>query len=264
MTLDPDHVKACCAAGYSGDLVELLLGDSYHPGGLALSRRLLDGLDLEAGDRLADVASGRGTTALLAATAYGAEVDGVDLASANVALAAGTAAAHGLEDRARFHHGDAEALPLPDAAYDAALCECALCTFPDKAAAVREMARVLRPGGRLGIADVTADRGRLPEVVTGLWARIACIADACSRVEYEALLVTAGLRVTLVAPQPAALERMILQVAARTELLRMTDRARAEQAGLDFGRVPELISVAQDAVEAGTLGYVLIVAEKPS
>lgn len=261
--LDATAVKACCARSYSSDLVTLLLGESYHPGGLRLSRRLLDGLGLTPGERVVDVASGRGTTGLLAAVEYDVAVDGVDLAAANVALARSAAAAQGLSGRVRFHHGDAEALPLPRGLWDAVICECALCTFPDKATAVAEMARVLRPGGRLGITDVTAERDRLPDALTGLNAWIACVADARPAHEYEALMRAEGLRVRTVEQHPGAVDRMILQVAARVELLRLTDRERAEGLGLDFERAPDVLRAAQDAVDDGTLGYVLIVAEKP-
>lgn len=261
---DAEDLKTCCAEGYSGDVVTMLLGDTYHPGGLTLTRRLLDAVEVRPDDCLVDVAAGVGSTALLAADAYDADVDGVDLSAGNVALAAGAAASRGLDRRVRFHHGDAEALPLPAGAYDAVVCECALCTFPGKPTAVAEMARVLRPGGRLGLTDVTADRDRLPGELSGIGARIACVADARTSLEYEALLLAAGLRINVVEEHREALERMILQIAARVELLRMTDRARAEQAGLDFDRVPDVLHAAQDAVEDGTLGYVLIVAEKPT
>lgn len=264
MTADPDDLKACCAAEYSGDLVGMLLGDSYHPGGLTLTRHLLTTLEVQPGHRLVDIASGTGRSALLAATEYGVEVDGVDLSPAHVSLASGAAAAQGLDGLVRFHHGDAEAVPLTSGEYDAVICECALCTFPDKGAAAAEMARVLRPGGRVGITDVTADRDRLPAALTGLGARIACVADARTTLEYEALLLAAGLRVTVVEEHPEALERMILQIAARAELLRMTDRARAERAGLDFSRVPEVLHAARDALGDGTLGYARLVAENPA
>ena len=98
---------------------------------------------MRAGTRLVDVASGIGTTSLLAAGEYGAEVDGVDLSEGNVSYAAGAAAAAGLTDRVRFRHGDAEALPLPDAGWDAVVCECSWCLFPDKERAAAEIARVL-------------------------------------------------------------------------------------------------------------------------
>ena len=272
MTTDQNHaaavhgggetIKACCAVGYSSDLVSLLLGDSYHPGGLDLTRRLLDQLGIAPGSRLVDVASGIGTTALLAATEYGALADGVDLSPANVALATGAAAARGLTDVASFHLGDAESLPLADGGWDAVVCECALCTFPDKQTAVAEMARVLKPGGRIGITDMTADRDRLPPELTTLQAWIACVADARTADDYRDLLADAGLEVLRIEQHQVALERMVRQIEARLEVLRMTARPRLEAAGIDFARVRPVLGAARTAVRDGVLGYVLIVAEK--
>jgi ubiquinone/menaquinone biosynthesis C-methylase UbiE len=261
--VDADRIKSCCATSYSSDLVTLLLGTSYHPGGLRLSRRLLDAIELKVGERLVDVASGLGTTSMLAAAEYGAIVDGVDLSASNVGLATGSASAAGLADRTHFRHGDAESLPLPDGSSDAVVCECALCTFPDKETAVAEMVRVLRPGGRIGVSDVTAERNRLPRELTGLGAWVACVADARPSAEYEALFTAHGLRVTHVEQHPEAVSRMLRQIAARVELLRMTQRERVEALGLDFDQVRPIISAAQDAVTDHALGYALIVAEKP-
>jgi len=152
---------------------------------------------------------------------------------------------------------------LADGGWDAVVCECALCTFPDKPTAIAEMARVLQPGGRVGISDVTADRERLPAELTGLGAWVACVADARPTVEYEALLTAHGLRITLVEQHREALDRMLLQIAARGELLRLTERDRTEALGLDFDQVRPVLSATQDAIESGALGYVLIIAEKP-
>lgn len=255
-------LKACCATGYSSDAVALLLGPSYHPGGLTLTRRLLDTIVVRPGDRLVDVASGIGTSSLLAAGEYEAYVDGVDLSTANVTLAHGAAQSAGVADRARFHHGDAEALPLPDGVYDAVLCECALCTFPDKAVAAAEMARVLHPGGRVGIADITADPDRLPPELTGIAAWVACIADARPVDDYRAILAGAGLRVTAVEHHTAALEQMVRQVAARLELLRMTSPNRLEELGIDISRADPVLDAAQAAIRDGILDYVLLLGEK--
>lgn len=261
--MDAQTLKACCAAGYSSDLVSLLLGDSYHPGGLTLTRQLFDRVGLTAGQRLVDVASGRGTSALLAAREYGARVDGIDLSAANVALATGAAASAGLTDRADFHLGDAENVPLPEKCADVVLCECALCTFPDKPTAIAEMARLLVPGGRLGLTDVAADRERLPEELTGLTAWIACVADARPMTEYADLATTAGLRVLTTEPHTDALSRMIDQIEARLELLRMTARPRLEALGVDFAKAGPVLGAARAAVRDGALDYVLLVAEKP-
>lgn len=260
--LDAAAVKACCADGYSSDLVGLLLGDSYHPGGLRLTRRLLDAVALGPGERLVDVAAGIGTTSVVAAQEYDARVVGIDLSASNVSLATGAADAGGFGGRVEFRVGDAEALPLAEASYDVLVCECALCTFPDKATAATEMARVLRPGGRVGITDVAAHHDRLPAELTGLAAWVACIADARPAEEYERILQTAGLRVTTVERHTHALRRMIDQIEARLELLRMTSRSRVKSLGVDFGRVKPVLAAARRAVDDETLDYVLMIAEK--
>jgi ubiquinone/menaquinone biosynthesis C-methylase UbiE len=261
--LDSAAVKACCAAGYSSDLVALLLGSSYHPGGQQLTRRLLDRLQLAPGGRLVDVAAGVGTTAVLAAREQGVRVDGVDLSQANLALATDAAASSGLADQVVFHHADAEAVPLPDGCATAVICECALCTFPDKATAMAEMGRLLAPGGRLGLTDVAADRAALPAELTGLTAWITCIADARPAEEYAALAEAAGLRVSATERHTRALSRMIDQIGARLELLKMTSRPRLEELGVDFDRVAPVLDATRTAVSDGALDYVLLVAERP-
>jgi arsenite methyltransferase len=261
--LDAAAIKACCATGYSSDLITLLLGASYHPGGTTLTRRLLDTLRLQPREWLVDVACGVGTTALLAAREYGVVVDGVDLSEANVKLASGAAVATDLANLAQFHHGDAEALPLGDGGWDAVICECALCTFPDKATAAAEMARVLRPGGRVGVTDITADPARLPAELTGIAAWVACLADARPASQYRELLEGAGLRVTTIEHHTHALERMITQIAARLELLKIIARPRLEELGVDPARTEPVLDAARAGVHDGVLDYVLITAERP-
>jgi len=260
----PEQTKACCAAAYGSDVVALLLGDAYHPGGLALTRRLAAHLDLTPDARVLDVAAGRGTTALLLAREQGVRADGLDLSAANVALARGAADAAALDGRVSFTVGDAEHLPHPGDTFDAVVCECAFCTFPDKPTAAAELARVLRPGGRLGITDVTAEPVRLPAELTSLAAWVACVADARPLEDYAQLLTAAGLRVVHTERHDAAIVRMIDQIEARLGLVRMTARARAEALGLDLDRAGPVLDAARAAVAAGVLGYAMLVAEKPA
>jgi ubiquinone/menaquinone biosynthesis C-methylase UbiE len=173
----PDTVKQCCARLYESDFARILLGDSFHPGGTKLTERLGELLGLDAQPRVLDIGSGTGTSALFLAERFSCEVVGVDYGSHNVEHANVAATARGLDKRVSFRTGDAKQLPFPDASFDAVICECAFCTFPDKTAASREFARVLPSGGGIGLSDLT--RGWiLPEELNGLLAWIACIADA--------------------------------------------------------------------------------------
>ncbi|KAA8957720.1 class I SAM-dependent methyltransferase, partial [Mycobacterium sp.] len=257
--------KACCAAAYSSDAAALLLGESYHPGGAALTRTLAAALGLGSGARrVADVACGRGATARLLADEHPAlTVDGVDLSQINVEHARAAVAAAGLDQRVHVQHGDAEHLPLPDNAFDALVCECSLCTFPDKCAAARQFARILRPGGLAGITDVTITDAGLPAELTTLAAWVACIADARSVADYTGILASAGLHVRHTQAHDDALLKMIERIDARITALRIT----APQILTDNGIEPDTVQVytrlATEAVKAGRIGYTLMIAEKP-
>lgn len=260
--LGSEEVKRCCAAAYASDAVALILGDSYHPGGLALTRRLARVMALSPAERVADIASGPGATAFLLAEEFGVEVDGIDLAAASICAANAKASRAGLDGRVRFGVGDAECLPLPDASVDALVCECALCTFPDKVIATAEMARVLKPGGRVGITDVTMDPSRLDPELASLAGWVACIADARPVEEYRAHLECAGLTVTLTESHDYALAKMVSTIDARLVTLAMLDAPAL--AGIDIASVRAKVAVAARAVADGVVGYSLLVAAKPT
>ena len=108
---------------------------------------------LRAGEAVLDVACGTGLVALPAAAAVGprGRVCGVDIAGRMVEAAAAGAAARGF-NHATFERMDAESLALPDAAFDVVFCALGLMYVPDPCAALREMRRVVRPGGRVLLA----------------------------------------------------------------------------------------------------------------
>ncbi|MEV4538930.1 methyltransferase domain-containing protein [Asanoa sp. NPDC049518] len=257
-----EAVKSCCAAAYQSDAVALILGDSYHPGGLALTRRLADVLRLRDGQRVLDVAAGTGTSALLLAEEFGVRVDGVDLGERSVATATRAADNAGLADRVRFRVGDAERIPFPDNTFDAVVCECAFCTFPDKATAATELARVLKPGGRLGITDVTVAPGGLPPELAGLTGWVVCLADARPVDEYAAMLAAAGLRATARETHNEALARMVTQIDARLRAYRLMRLPALSDVDIDHAL--ELTAQAARAVATGSAGYALLIAEKPA
>jgi SAM-dependent methyltransferase len=255
---DPATVKACCAAAYGVDLVELFLGASYHPGGAELTRRLADCLSLRGGEQVLDVACGIGTTSLLLATERGVDVLGIDLGEAQVERASRRAQAARLGGRVRFKVGDAERLPVDGGAYDAVVCECALCTFPDKASAVGELARAVRPGGRVGITDVWLDPGRLDPDLATLAGRVSCLADARPIDETCDLFESVGLAIDRVERHDQALLQTIEQVEARLRALRLVNPPALRP--FNLRRAIELARRAVAAVNRGDAGYVLIVA----
>ncbi len=259
-----DELKACCAALYASDLARLLLGYSFHPGGLALTERLGKLLNLEPGKRVLDVATGRGTSAIFLAQRFGCEVFGVDYGSDSVREATRAAEASGIAHLARFEQGDAECLTSADEQFDGVICECAFCTFPNKYAAAREFARVLRPGGKVGLTDLTRS-GEVPPELQGLLAWIACIADARHVDEYAHYLEYAGLTVDHIEPHDDALSTMVHDIRAKlfaAELL--VKLKQINLPSVDFDQARSLARAAADAVKARRFGYTLFIATKPS
>jgi arsenite methyltransferase len=246
VTLAVQEIKACCAAAYSSRAARFLLGDSFHPGGPALTSQLVRALQVGVGDLVVDIACGPGTSALQLARETGCEVIGVDLAP--------PAAAD--DPRVRFIRGDAEALPLAEASVDGALCECALCTFPDKPAAAAEFARVLRPGARLAVSDLTARHEELPESLRSLPAWVTCVGDARPLGEIADLLETAGLVVEQTEAHQDALASLLDRVDARLKVAALLD-ARG------VARGSELVGEARRALERGLLGYGVVIAHRP-
>jgi len=257
------ELKSCCAAAYQSDFARLLLGDSFHPGGLPLTERLGKLLALSPSDHVLDLASGRGESAIYLASRFGCRVTGIDLGETNINYATSRAEAANVSTLVRFRLGDAERLDYTDASFDVVLCECAFCTFPDKRAATREIGRVLRPGGRLGLSDVTRS-GELPAELTGLLAWIACIADAWAAAEYVAHLERAEFQSILVEPHDEALAQMVRDIQGRllaAELMVRLDKVSLP--GVDFAEAKTTAAWAAGSIRSGLLGYSLITAKKP-
>jgi SAM-dependent methyltransferase len=92
-----------------------------------------------------------------------------------------------------FREGRLEALPVEDASVDAVTSNCVINLVPDKAAVFREVARVLKPGGRIVVSDILLD-GSLPDAIQNdMLAYVGCVSGAMRREEYFALVGAAGL-----------------------------------------------------------------------
>ena len=260
MTASPEAIKTCCATAYSSPVARWLLGSSFHPGGAALTRRLIRSLQMGPGDTVADVACGPGESSLQLAREVGCHVVGIDLSPDSVESARRAAADEGLDGSVRFLVGDAEALPLRDASLDGVLCECSLCTFPDKRAAAAELSRVLKPGGRLALSDVTADAARLPASLQTLEGWVACLADARPLSALVELVRDAGFVVDVVERHDDALARLLERVEGRLRLARVAVAPEGDPALVERGL--ELLAAARESLDRGILGYAVLAARR--
>ena len=259
-SLSPSLIKQCCAAVYDSDTAKLLLGDSLHPGGAKLTEHLGQVLQLGPRTRVLDVAAGRGVSAITLATRFGCEVVGIDYSQRNIQAAKRDASARGLLQKVAFHCGDAERLPFADASFDAVICECALCTFPNKPSAVSEMARVLRVGGQVGLSDLTR-QGALPPELDDLLSWVSCIAEAQPLSEYVALLAAANLKVLTTEEHNSALVDFVNQIRTRllvTEVI--TGLNKLTLPGFDISVAKKFARHAVNAINTGKLGYAIVVA----
>ncbi len=154
----------------------------------------LQHLDLAAGETVVDLGSGAGIDALIAARAVGPQgrVIGVDMTPEMLAAARANAQKAGV-DQVEFREGRLERLPVDDATVDAVTSNCVINLVPDKRAVFAEIARILRPGGRLVVSDIVLD-GELPAIVRdNVIAYVGCVAGAELRQDYFEMLAEAGL-----------------------------------------------------------------------
>jgi hypothetical protein len=257
------EVKACCAAVYASEAVQFLVGDPLHPGGVDLTLRLAHSLRAPAGTRVLDMGSGLGTSALAIAAATDLDVVGVDFSRENVERARTRATEAGLARRVRFVCGDAEALPLADESVGGALSECSFCLVPDKEKAAAELRRVLRPGARLALADVTARSADLPEELRTLDGWTACLAGARPLEELASVLEDAGLSVDDAESHDASLVELVDRIEGRLHLALSLGSRLPERLREGAERGLELVSELRPALQAGLVGYGAVYASRP-
>lgn len=255
-------IKSCCVDLYQSEWARILLGESLHPGGLLLTERLGQLLALGPGVRVLDVAAGNGASAAYLVERFGCHVTGVDLGAKNVRAGARKAAEPNLGELLQFAQADGERLPFQDGTFDALICECSYCTFPNKVSAAREFARVLRPGGALGVTDMTI-AGPIPESLRSLLAWAACIADAQRADDYVQQFKDAGFTVTAVEDHQRLLRSLVQKV--RTKLLGLEVLTRLGKLSWSEGMLQEAKALAHSAataIENGLLSYDLFTGVK--
>jgi SAM-dependent methyltransferase len=150
--------------------------------------------ELHEGERVLDLGSGGGIDVLLSARRVGptGKAYGLDMTDEMLELAAANAAQAGVSN-VEWLKGHIESIPLPANSVDVVISNCVVNLAADKPAVFREIARVLRPGGRIGISDIVADDSLTPQQRLERGSYADCVAGALSFAEYRAGLEGAGL-----------------------------------------------------------------------
>jgi SAM-dependent methyltransferase len=150
--------------------------------------------ELHEGEVVLDLGSGGGIDVLLSARRVGptGRAFGLDMTDEMLTLARRNADEAGVQN-AIFLKGEIETIPLPAGSIDVVISNCVINLSTNKAAVLTEIARVLKPGGRIGISDVVAEDRLTPEERAQRGSYVGCIAGALSKGEYEAGLEAAGL-----------------------------------------------------------------------
>jgi arsenite methyltransferase len=152
---------------------------------------------LKPGEVVVDLGCGGGLDVFLAAAKVGAtgKAIGIDMTPEMIQRARKNAA-KGADGKpitnVEFHLTTIDNLPLPDASVDCIISNCVINLVPDKRAVLREIARVLRPGGRLAVSDIVLKKPLPPELAADLTAYVGCLAGAIGVNDYESGLREAG------------------------------------------------------------------------
>jgi SAM-dependent methyltransferase len=176
--------------------------------------------ELRAGERVLDLGSGGGIDVILSARRVGpsGRAFGLDMTDEMLDLAVRNAADAGVTN-VEFVRGTIEAIPLPSSTIDVVISNCVINLAADKSAVFSEIARVLRPGGRIGVSDVVADDSLAPEDRAERGSFAGCIAGALSFTEYRVGLAAVGLTNVEVVPTHAVGDGMHAAIVRATKPL---------------------------------------------
>ncbi len=210
---------ACCTDFYENDWVRELLDDNFHPGGEALTRRLVTAMKLPQDALIADLGCGTGSSALLLARENSYRIRGIDRGASNIGRAQLRQRESGIDaSRLRFLQGDATALPFEDGELDAILAECSFSLIADQQAALVEFRRVLCPGGVIGLSDMAVE-GTLPEDIAEVIAPWTCLLNAHDAAGYRALFERGGFDLVDSIDESTGLKTMISSIKRKLVLI---------------------------------------------
>jgi len=289
-----DSSAMCCAQFYEQDIVQELMGGSFHPGGASLSRTLVSQLGLEPAARVLDVACGVGTTTRMMAREFAFDASGLDFSEINVRKATelmnqealsksgdsepccapgdpcctpeNAPVQLGSQDTpsvvAKFIQGSAESIPFESISFDGLTCECAVSTFANQANVAAEFFRVLKPGGMFGMTDMVLN-GELPDDFAEKAAPWTCVAKALNVDGYQELFEQVGFK------QVAHEDHSHTLLELATEMKRKLVMAGMGKAlgalptlGMNLSEMRAMLSQSTELVKSGAIQYGLLVFQK--
>ena len=176
--------------------------------------------ELREGERVLDLGSGGGIDVILSARRVGpsGRAFGLDMTDEMLELAVRNASEAGVTN-VEFVRGTIESVPLPSSTIDVVISNCVINLAADKAAVFREIARVLRPGGRVGVSDIVADDALSPAERAERGSFAGCIAGALSFSEFRAGMAAVGLVDVEVVPTHAVADGLHAAIIRATKPL---------------------------------------------
>lgn len=174
--------------------LQAYMGTTKHMGGFETTKELIELCHIEKNAHVLEVGCGVGATACYLAKAYGCNVVGADLRESMVARANERAQREGVEDKVEFRVADAQELPFDDALFDVVFCESVATFIEDKQGVIGEYARVVKPGGHVGVNEEIWLKPPPAEVIAHAKRAWAIESDLPTADGWRRLLEGAGLR----------------------------------------------------------------------
>ena len=254
---------ACCTF-YEHSLVQTLLGPSFHPGGLDLTKRLGKELNFTPKHKILDLASGLGSSAITIAEEFGSTVIGIDMSNQNVIKAQKIIEQKHLEHLVAFKAGIVEKLPFEDENFDFVICECSFCLFNNKKSVVEEIQRVLKSNGKILITDMAIEK-QLPIDVHNIIFQVACIASAVSMNTYAEYFKEQEFEIQQLTGETEILLQLIDNIKKKLFVLELAKGLhKITIENLNIKQIKEWIELAKQLLHDGYATYMIMIAQKTS